>query len=57
MKQNLHTEMKAYEAQRIRDALIMHSWNKIETAKYLGIGLSSLYRKIIELGISKRKKK
>jgi len=54
MKQNLHTEMKSYERQRILDALISFGWNKPKTAKHLGIGLSSLYRKIKELKIERK---
>jgi len=35
--------------------LSKHDWNKTETAKALGVGLSSLYRKIDELDINPRK--
>lgn len=52
---NLRKELKAYERQRICDALISFGWNKHNTAKHLGIGLSSLYRKIAKLKIKKPK--
>jgi len=45
------------EKQFITRILEINNWNKKKVAKILGIGLSSLYRKITELGISKRKKK
>jgi len=49
--ENLQTAVKAYERQQIRRVLIKHDWDKVEAAKSLGIALSSLYRKIDELGI------
>ena len=49
--QSLQEAVKAYEKQEIRQVLNSHNWNKAEAAKSLGIGLSSLYRKIDELGI------
>lgn len=54
--ENLRAAVKAYEKQYIRRALNRHDWNKFETAKALDIGLSSLYRKIDELGIGKHRK-
>ncbi len=47
----LHRDMKNYERECIKSALIATGFNKIKTAKFLGIGLSSLYRKIKELDI------
>ncbi len=55
-REDLRTAIKAYEKQYIRRVLNRHGWNKLETAKALDIGLSSLYRKIDELEIGKRKK-
>jgi DNA-binding NtrC family response regulator len=50
--ENLQTAVKAYEKQQIRRVLSKHNWDKVESARSLGIALSSLYRKIDELGIS-----
>ena len=50
--ENLQGAVKAYEKQQICRVLNKHDWNKVETAKSLGIGLSSLYRKIDELEIN-----
>lgn len=50
----LRTEMKAYEKQYICRVLNKYDGNKIEAAKHLGIGLSSLYRKINKLEITSR---
>ncbi|GAJ00450.1 unnamed protein product [marine sediment metagenome] len=47
----LKNEMKDHEKLYILSWLTAHKWNKPKTAKALGIGLSSLYRKIKELGI------
>jgi two-component system response regulator PilR (NtrC family) len=49
--QSLQDAVKAYEKQEICRVLNSHNWNKVEAAKSLGIGLSSLYRKIDELEI------
>ena len=49
--QSLQEAVKVYEKQEICRVLNSHNWNKVEAAKSLGIGLSSLYRKIDELGI------
>jgi len=49
--EDLQTAVRAYEKERIRRALNKYSWNKGEAAKALGIGLSSLYRKIDELEV------
>jgi len=50
---NLRTTMKRCEKRHIQATLHVYSWNKSKTAKALGIGVSSLYRKIAELGIEK----
>lgn len=49
--ENLEIAVRAYEKERIYRVLDKYDWNKSEAAKALGIGLSSLYRKIDELGI------
>ena len=56
-KENLQASLKAYEKEQIYRVLNMHDWNKAEAAKVLGVGLSSLYRKIDELEIEARKHK
>jgi len=50
--QSLQEAVKVYEKQEICRVLNSHNWNKVEAAKGLGIGLSSLYRKIDELEIN-----
>jgi len=50
--ENLHAAVKAYEKQHIRRVLNRYDWNKVEAAKALDVGLSSLYRKIDELEIN-----
>lgn len=52
-KSKLHIVMKAHEKEYILLILNKWKWNKPKTAKALGIGISSLYRKITELGIRK----
>ena len=54
--QDLQNAVRAYEREQICRALSKHSWDKAETAKALGIGLSSLYRKIDELAIPNGKR-
>ncbi len=49
---NLRSALRAFERAHIADALRQANGNKIEAAKSLGIGLSSLYRKLDELGIT-----
>ncbi len=53
--ENLHDSVRAYEKEQICRVLNKHDWNKIEAAKALGVGLSSLYRKIDELEINVKK--
>ncbi len=50
--EDLYAAVKVYEKEQISRSLIKHNWNKAEVAKALGVGLSSLYRKIDELGIN-----
>jgi len=50
--ENLHVAVKAYEKQHICRVLNRYNWNKVEAAKALDVGLSSLYRKIDELEIN-----
>lgn len=51
---NLQNSLKAYEKEQIYRVLNKYDWNKTEAAKALGVGLSSLYRKIDELEINAR---
>ena len=55
--ENLRVSVKAYEKEQIYRVLNKYDWNKGEAAKALGVGLSSLYRKIDELEINVRKRK
>jgi len=43
--------LKDTEEETIRRALVQHRWNITETAKVLGIGRNTLYRKIKEYGL------
>ena len=49
--EDLKAAMKQFERQHILFSLRQHHYDKSETAKYLGIGVSSLYRKMDELEI------
>ena len=53
--QNLQTAVRAYEKDHICRVLKKYGWNKVEAAKALNVGLSSLYRKIDELAINSQK--
>ena len=55
--QNLQTAVRAYEREYILRVLNKYNWNKVEAAKALNVGLSSLYRKIDELEINYKKHK
>jgi DNA-binding NtrC family response regulator len=55
--EGLQASVRAYEKEQIYRALAKHDWDKTETAKALGIGVSSLYRKIDELGIVNRRER
>ena len=51
--EDLRETMRQFERQHIIFSLRRHGFDKAETAKHLGIGVSSLYRKLDELDISK----
>lgn len=51
--EDLKEALAQFERQHILYALRRHNYDKGETAKHLGIGVSSLYRKLDELGIPK----
>jgi len=57
--ENLQVAVKIYEREHIFRVLNKYNWNKVEAAKALKVGLSSLYRKIdeLEVNIGKRKMK
>jgi DNA-binding NtrC family response regulator len=55
--EDLQSAVKAYEKEQIYRALSKYDWNKADAAKALGIGVSSLYRKIDELGIVKSRQR
>ena len=50
--ENLQAAVKIYEREHICRVLNKYNWNKVEAAKALKVGLSSLYRKIDELGVN-----
>lgn len=51
--EDLKEAMSQFERQHILYSLRRHNYDKAETAKHLGIGVSSLYRKLDELNIPK----
>lgn len=51
--EDLKEAMREFERQHIISSLRRHNYDKVETAKSLDIGVSSLYRKLDELTISK----
>lgn len=51
--EDLKEALAQFERQHILYALRRHNYDKSETARHLGIGVSSLYRKLDELGIPK----
>jgi DNA-binding NtrC family response regulator len=51
--EDLKESLRQFERQHILHSLRRHQYDKTETAKHLGIGVSSLYRKMDELGIPK----
>jgi DNA-binding NtrC family response regulator len=57
--ENLQQAVKIYEREHICRVLNKYNWNKVEAAKALKVGLSSLYRKIdeLEVNVGKRKMK
>jgi DNA-binding NtrC family response regulator len=50
---HLRVGMTLKEVERIviQETLARHGWNRVETARVLGIGLRTLYRKIKEYGL------
>jgi len=52
--EDLKTAMEHFERQHILYSLNRHNYDKAETARSLGIGVSSLYRKLDELKINKQ---
>ncbi|HTW95600.1 MAG TPA: sigma-54 dependent transcriptional regulator [Tepidisphaeraceae bacterium] len=52
--EDLKTAMEHFERQHILYSLRRHHYDKAETARSLGIGVSSLYRKMDELKIDKQ---
>ena len=53
VSEDLKEALQQFERQHILYALRRHNYDKVETAKNLGIGVSSLYRKMDELIIPK----
>ncbi|MFI5380463.1 MAG: sigma-54 interaction domain-containing protein, partial [Tepidisphaerales bacterium] len=51
--EDLKEALRQFERQHILSSLRRHNYDKAETAKHLAIGMSSLYRKMDELDISK----
>ncbi|WP_428939557.1 sigma-54-dependent transcriptional regulator [Fontivita pretiosa] len=51
--EDLKEALAQFERQHILYSLRRHNYDKVETAKHLGIGVSSLYRKLDELNIPK----
>ncbi len=52
--EELREALRQFERQHILYCLRRHEFDKSTTAEHLGIGLSSLYRKMDELGIAKQ---
>jgi transcriptional regulator with PAS, ATPase and Fis domain len=55
--ESLQAAVKIYEREHIYRVLNKHNWNKVEAAKALKVGLSSLYRKIDELEVKNGKRR
>jgi two-component system response regulator PilR (NtrC family) len=51
--EDLKEALRQFERQHILYSLRRHQWDKVKTAGHLGIGVSSLYRKMDELQIPK----
>ncbi|MHC4715806.1 MAG: sigma-54-dependent transcriptional regulator [Planctomycetota bacterium] len=51
--EDLKGALRQFERQHIIASLERHDYDKAETARHLGIGVSSLYRKLDEMGIPK----
>ena len=57
VNEDLQASVKIYEREHICRILNKYNWNKVEAAKALKVGLSSLYRKIDDLGVNISKHK
>jgi len=53
VSEDLKEALRQFERQHIIYSLRRHGYDKSETATHLGIGVSSLYRKLEELNIPK----
>ena len=53
VSEDLKETLRQFERQHIIHSLRQHDYDKVETARHLGIGVSSLYRKLDEYGIPK----
>lgn len=53
VSEDLKEALSQFERQHILYSLRRHNYDKVETSKHLGIGVSSLYRKLDELNIPK----
>ena len=53
VSEDLKETLRQFERQHIIHSLRQHNYDKPETAKHLGIGVSSLYRKLEEFSIPK----
>jgi transcriptional regulator with PAS, ATPase and Fis domain len=51
-EQNFHTAREGFERALIQQTLAAHKGNVVEAAKRLGLGRSTLYKKMVALGIS-----
>jgi DNA-binding NtrC family response regulator len=51
--EDLKEALRQFERQHILYSLRHHHYDKAETARFLGIGVSSLYRKLDEFNIPK----
>jgi len=51
--EDLKEALRQFERQHIIHSLRRHHYDKVETARHLGIGVSSLYRKMDELDVPK----
>jgi DNA-binding NtrC family response regulator len=54
--ENLNLALKNYEREHIFRVLDKYNGNKAKAARVLGMGLSSLYRKICELQINNKER-
>ncbi len=47
----LHEAVEVFEKQFITQTLEQHHWHKVQTARVLGIGRKTLYRKMKQFGL------